>query len=46
VPNNDYSLILAIKSSLNQVSNIVFINYEIPLGFSLGHSYKSIKFIN
>jgi len=46
MPNNDCSLTLALKSSLNQISNIVFINCVVPWEFPLGHSYKSIKFAN
>ena len=46
MPNNDCSLTLALKSSLNQLSNIVFINCVVPWEFPLGHSYKSIKFAN
>jgi len=44
MPNNDCSLTLALRSSLNQLSNIVFINCIDPWEFPLGHSYKSIKF--
>ena len=46
MPNNDCPLTLALKSSLNQLSNIVFINCVVPWEFPLGHSYKSIKFTN
>ena len=46
MPNNDCTLTLALKSTLNQLSNIVFINCVVPWEFPLGHSYKSIKFTN
>jgi hypothetical protein len=46
MPNNDCSLTLALKSSLNHLSNIVFINCVVPWEFPLGHSFKSIKFAN
>ena len=46
IPKNDCSLTLALKNSLNQLSNIVFINCVVPWEFPLGHSYKSIKYAN
>ena len=46
MPNNNCSLTLAIKSSLNQLNNIVFINCVVLWEFPLGHFYKSIKFTN
>ena len=45
-PNNDCSLTLALKNSINPESNIVFINCIIPWESPLNYSLKAIKFTN
>ena len=45
-PNNDCSLTLALKNSINPESNIVFINCVIPWECPPNYSLKSIKFTN
>ena len=45
-PNNDCSLTLALKNSINPESNIVFINCIIPWESPLNYSLKAIKFSN
>ena len=46
MPNNDCSLTLALKNTINPKSNIVFVNCVIPWEYPLGYSYKAIKFTN
>ena len=45
-PNNDCSLTLALKNTINPESNIVFINCIIPWESPLNYSFKAIKFTN
>ena len=45
-PNNDCSLTLALKNSINPESNIVFINCIIPWECPPNYSLKAIKFTN
>ena len=45
-PNNDCSLTLALKNSINPESNIVFINCVIPWESPPNYSLKAIKFTN
>ena len=45
-PNNDCSLTLALKNTINPESNIVFINCVIPWECPPNYSLKAIKFTN
>ena len=45
-PNNDCSLTLALKNSINPESNIVFINCIIPWESPPNYSFKAVKFTN
>ena len=45
-PNNDCSLTLALKNSINPESNIVFINCVIPWESPPNYSFKAVKFTN
>ena len=46
MPNNDCSLTLCLKNTINPMSNIVFVNCVVPWEYPLGYSYKAIKFTN
>ena len=45
-PNNDCSLTLALKNTINPESNIVFINCVIPWESPPNFSFKAVKFTN
>ena len=45
-PNNDCSLTLALKNSINPESNIIFINCVIPWESPPNYSFKAVKFTN
>ena len=45
-PNNDCSLTLALKNSINPESNIIFINCAIPWESPPNYSFKAVKFTN
>ena len=45
-PNNDCSLTLALKNTINPESNIIFINCAIPWESPPNYSFKAVKFTN